>query len=127
MGSSYKGVDLFGSGPHRFFAGRTGRRVVPLSVIADDASVAGSEQFGDLEVRVSVRGRLVASSGSGLWSLVDAIVSRAGDADSGVLDDGAGRLWAGVKLLTFEPIGSVERGREVSLAYEAVFGALAGG
>jgi len=127
MGSSYKGVDLFGSGPHRFVVDRLGRRVVPLSVIADDASVAGTEQFGDLELRVTVRGRLVAADAAALWVLIDAVTASAGDANSGVLDDGAGRQWSAVKLLNFEPSGPIEIGREVSVGYQAVFGALAGG
>lgn len=122
MGSSYKGVDLFGSGPHAFEPGREGRRVVPLSVIADDASVPGSAQFGRLERRVTVRGRLVASSASALWALADAVESRTGDSSGGTLDDGDGRQWGSLLLLSFEPRGAVERGRVYSLAYSAEFG-----
>jgi len=67
MSSSFKGVDLFGSGPHVFEVGRQGRRVVSISAVSGDPSAPGSFESGDYELRVTVRGRLVASSESALW------------------------------------------------------------
>ncbi len=126
MGSSYKGTDYFGSGPHRFKVGRLGRRVISLAAIAGDASVDGAAEFGDLEPRIEVRGRLVADTEAGLWALRDALAAQA---DSGVgagdLVDPHGHVWEDMKLLTVEEDGPVARGRRVSVGYAAVFGRLA--
>lgn len=123
MGSSFKGVDLFGSGPHVFEVGRQGRRVVSLSVVSGDASVPGTFESGDYELRVTVKGRLVASSESGLWSLRDAIAAQAEfEVSGGNLVDHHGRTWSGVKLFQVEWLGAVDRGRVLSVGYEALFG-----
>lgn len=123
MGSSFKGVDLFGSGPHVFEVGRQGRRVVSLSVVSGDASVPGTFESGDYELRVTVKGRLVASSESGLWSLRDAITAQAAfEVSGGDLIDQHGHTWSGVKLFQVEWAGAVDRGRVLSIGYEALFG-----
>lgn len=123
MSSSYKGIDLFGSGPHVFAVGRQGRRVVSLSAVSGDPSVPGSFESGDDEVRVSVRGRLVAGSESALWTLRDAIATQAAfQVGAGELIDQHGHSWAGVKLLRVEWLGAVDRGRVLSIGYEALFG-----
>jgi len=128
MGSSYKGVDLFGSGAHRFVIDRQGRRVISLAAIANDASVAGSVEFGDLELRIEVRGRLVALDDAGLWVLRNALMGEAvSTVGSGVLFDQQGHQWATMKLLTVEEDGATARGRVVSVGYTAVFGRLASG
>ena len=121
--SSFKGSNLFGSGPHRFTVGREGRRIVAYATVAGDPLVPGTLTAGDLGLRVTVRGRLVASSDSALWSLRDAITAQAAsDSDAGTLSDGRGRSWPDMKLIAFEPAGPVDRGRVVSLAYTAEFG-----
>lgn len=121
--SSFKGVDLFGSGPHRFVVGLQGRRIVSNAAVGGTPSVDGSSTYGDRELRVTVIGRLVASSESALWSLRDAIVSRAASTEAeGELADGNGRTWADVYLFGFEPSGDVDRGRVFSLGYTAEFG-----
>ena len=123
MGSSFKSLDLFGSGPHVFEVGRQGRRVVSLSAATGDPSVAGSFESGDYELRVTVRGRLVASSESALWALRDAISDEAAfGVSGGDLVDQHGRTWSGVKLFYVEWEGSVDRGRVLSIGYEALFG-----
>jgi len=128
MGSSFKGEDLFGSGPHVFREQRRGRRVVSLAAVAGDVTQDGSVEFGDVELRVEVHGRLVSSTEVGLWALCDAITDEAeSTAGSGLLEDAHGHEWAGVKLLSFEPSGETERGRTISLGYTAVFGVLASG
>ncbi len=123
MGSSYKGLDLFGSGPHGFEVGRQGRRVVSLSAVSGDPSVPGTFESGDDELRVTVRGRLVAGSEAALWTLRDAIAAQAAfEVDGGELIDQHGRSWADVKLLRVEWSGAVDRGRVLSIGYEALFG-----
>ena len=124
MGSSFKGIDLFGSGPHRFVAGRRGLYAVPLSVVADDPTVAGSSWFGDLEAEVHVLGRLVAPSEAGLWALRDAIAAQADSTSTpvpGTLIDLHGRSWSSVSLYRYEETGPVDRGRVWSVGYAARF------
>ena len=123
MSSSFKGLDLFGSGPHVFEVGRQGRRVVALSTVSGDASVPGTFESGDWELRVSVHGRLVAASESALWTLRDAITAQAAfEVVGGDLIDQHGRIWSGVKLLGVEWSGAIDRGRVLSVGYTAEFG-----
>ncbi|MFK7884868.1 MAG: hypothetical protein AB8F26_11875 [Phycisphaerales bacterium] len=125
--SSFKSLDLFGSGPHRFTVGREGRRVVSLAAVAGDPSLAGTFSSGDQELRITVRGRLVADSESDLWDLRDDIVAEAGStASAGTLADGNGQSWTGLKLIEFEPGGPTDRGRVFSLGYNAEFGRITG-
>lgn len=128
MSSSFKGNDLFGSGAHRFAVGRRGRRLVALSTLSGVVTDAGSLEFGDLELRVEVRGRLIAADDAALWVLRDAITAE-GDSlvGSGVLIDHHGRSWSTMKLLSFEEDGMSDRGREVSVGYTALFGQLVSG
>lgn len=128
MSSRYKNDNIFGSGPHEFIVGRRGRRVVSYSAAFNDATIPGSEQFGEFETRVEVRGRLVASSESSLRGLVDDILAYTDESESaGTLEDGNGAEWDDVKLLNFEVLGDVDRGRVYSLRYTAAFGFLTGG
>lgn len=123
MGSSFKGSDLFGSGPHVFEVGRQGRRIVSLAALSGDPSVQGTIESGDYELRVTVKGRLVAGSESALWTLRDAIAAESGfEVSGGNLVDHHGRAWNGVKLFWVEWDGPVDRGRTWSIGYEALFG-----
>jgi len=123
MGSSFKGNDLFGSGPHVFELGRQGRRIVSLAALSGDPSIEGTIESGDHELRVTVKGRLVAESESALWALRDAIAAEAAfEVAGGNLVDHHGRTWSGVKLFWVEWDGAVDRGRTWSIGYEALFG-----
>ncbi len=118
--SSYKGVDLFGSGPHRFAVGPRGERVVPNYVLGAPGS--GSTPTGPIEVDVVVRGRLTGSTLSQLWSRRDAIaVQLTSPPVAGTLIDEGGRSWADMSFIGFEEGDRVERGRVWSVAYRAVF------
>lgn len=120
MASEFKGLDLFGSGPHRFFVGAQGLRAVPLAVLGDDPTIEGSAWFGDLELEVFVRGRLVAPSESALWTLRDAVAAQA-DSDNtpvpGTLIDPHGRAWASMSMVRYEESDRVDRGRVWSVGY----------
>jgi hypothetical protein len=121
VSSSFKSVDLFGSGPHRFFYGTQGQHVVALRAFSDP-SVPGSAAFGDLELEVFVRGRLVAASEAVLWTLRDAITAQSAfSAGSGTLIDHHGRSWSGMTLWSYEEEDRTDRGRLVSIGYEARF------
>lgn len=125
MMSSFKGLDLFGSGAHRFLNQRLGRRVVSYASLLGDPSATGTFDSGDWEVWVEVHGRLVAASDSLLWDLRDDILTQAESGMThGVLVDTHGHSWAGMSLLTYEETGPVQRGREVSVGYVVVFGRL---
>lgn len=125
--SSFRGLDLFGSGPHRFVVPERALVVIPLWVIAstgyDDGS--GSVVLGERELIVEVHGRLVAAGESGLWALRAAV---AGEADtpqtSGALVDNDGRTWSDMTLVKYLEAGAIDRGRVWSMGYVAVFRAV---
>lgn len=122
--SSFRGLDLFGSGPHRFVVPERALVVIPLWVIGstgyDDAT--GSVVLGERELIVEVRGRLVAADEAGLWALRAAV---AGEADTpqttGALVDYDARSWADMTLVKYEETGPLDRGRVWSVGYRATF------
>jgi len=121
MSSSFKGIDLFGSGPYRFAMNKQGLFVVALRAFGD-SSIPGSAAFGDLELEVVVRGRLMAATEAALWVLRDAITAQAiFPASSGTLIDQHGRSWASMTLVAYEENDRVDRGRDLSVGYEARF------
>jgi hypothetical protein len=123
--SSFDGEDLFGSGPHRFQTGASG---VQLELNARGApGLPGSRAIGPLETTVTVRGRLVAASDSGLRAQLSAINAKLTMPPvRGTLVDEQGGVTTGVDFVNFAPGDRVDRGRVVSLAYEARFVALIG-
>ncbi|KAA0215526.1 MAG: hypothetical protein DYG94_07420 [Leptolyngbya sp. PLA3] len=121
MSSSFKTLDLFGSGPHRFSMGEQGLYVVALRAFGDP-SIPGSAAFGDVELEVVVRGRLTAAGDSALWALRDAIKAQATHPSTGgTLVDHHGRSWTGMTLVAYVEADRVDRGRVVSVGYEAKF------
>lgn len=125
--SSFKGVDLFGSGPHRFSVGKQGRRLVSYAALYGDLTAEGTFSAGDQELRVTVTGRLTAGSESSLWTKRDAIAAQAASASgAGTLLDGRGRSWEGMTLISFEATGPTDRGRVYSVGYRAEFGVVTG-
>ena len=120
MGSSFKGKDLFGSGPHRFSQGRQGQ--VMLSWISLGTTQPGTVAIGLTELDAIVTGRLVASSEAGLWSLRDAIVAEFEETPTtGTLVDLHGHQWAAMTFIDYREGETVDRGRVWSLAYTATF------
>ena len=120
MASSYKGLDLFGSGSHRFALGRQGQFVVA------DFGLGGyttdSLYLGLVELDVVVRGRLVAATEAGLWSLRDAVTAQLlNPPAAGALVDLHGRTWADMSFIRFEESDRVDRGRAWSVGYDALF------
>lgn len=118
--SSFKSLNLFGSGPHRFSQSRQGQLVLPDYVLGLPGG--GSTPQGLVELEVVVRGRLVAASESGLWSLRDAVAAQVIDPPTpGTLVDNSGRSYTGMSLISYEEADRVDRGRVWSVAYKAVF------
>ena len=118
--SSFKGIDLFGSGPHRFHLAKQGEDVVPNFVLGSGGS--GSTSVGPIELDVIVSGRLVAASESALWALRDAVTAQLADPpDPGTLIDNHGRTWTDMSFITYEEADRTDRGRATSIEYTATF------
>ena len=121
--SSYKGLDLFGSGPHRFAVGRRNQLVLSEFALTG-APLPRSYPFGPQDWDVLVTGRLVASSEAALRTLRDAIPAELevlGSITPGVLLDGLGRKWADMVLTAYEEADRIDRGRVFSVGYVATF------
>jgi hypothetical protein len=117
--STYKGLDLFGSGPHRFAEGP--RAEVTSSELFQAPPNSGSRYVGPGELSVTVTGRLIATTEEDLWDAVDAIAAQVVHPPlPGTLDSGT-RSWPDMSFVRFEPADRVDRGRDVSLAYTAKF------
>lgn len=120
MASSFAGLDLFGSGPHRFAMGAAGRLVVgalrPPSYDTHSVDMGAA-----LELRIVQRGRLVAATPAALWTLIDAVRVQAELPRNGTLIDHHGRSWANMTLVRFELAGPISRGRVASVGYTAEY------
>lgn len=120
MASSYKGLNLFGSGPHRFALRAQGELVVSLLSLGNPTS--GSVALGPLELDVVVTGRLIAASDAALWTIRDAITAQfSPPLEPGTLIDHHGRTWTNMSFFRCEPGDRTDRARMVSLSYQAVF------
>ncbi|GMV26806.1 MAG: hypothetical protein AMXMBFR58_28370 [Phycisphaerae bacterium] len=120
MASSFNGVDLFGSGPHRFSVSSRGQLLVR------DLDLGGlspkSHPVGLLELEVVVRGRLVAASNSALWTIRDAITAQLQDPPvMGTLVDHTGRGYTDMSFVLYTEDRRTDRGRVHSIAYAARF------
>jgi|ERR1043165_7783286 hypothetical protein len=120
MPSSFKSLDLFGSGPHRFAVARQGQALE--SELFQSPPNSGTRYLGPVELQVIVIGRLISSDEAGLWTLRDAITAQLLDPPSpGALVDLHGRSWADMSFVGFIAADRTDRGRQVSLSYEARF------
>lgn len=120
MPSSFKSIDLFNSGPHRFNIGRQGELFLPAYLTG--GSGAGSTLLGLLELEVVVTGRLVATSEAGLWTLRDALTAQlAHPPVPGTLIDSHARSFAAMSFLTIQWDDRTDRNRTTSITYKAIF------
>ncbi|MFN0011804.1 MAG: hypothetical protein ACKVS8_09200 [Phycisphaerales bacterium] len=120
MASSFKTLDLFGSGPHRFVPHIRGQHLVPYMALG--SQVPGSFVLGEQELVIVVVGRLVAADDAALDTLLAAIQTELNAISTpGTLVDHHGRSYANVYFTRFEPEDRVDRGRAVSLGYTARF------
>jgi hypothetical protein len=123
MSSSFAGLGLFNSGPHRFQEQTRGYLALPNSIVLGAPGIPGTIITGRLERTVLVTGRLVGSSESALWTVRDAITAAftAAPGTPGLLIDHSGRQWTDMTFIHFGPWDRVDRGRAWSLRYEAKF------
>lgn len=117
MASTFAGLNLFNSGPHRFTMQPRGRLIAPP--LAPPSYPTASTDLDVAELNITQTGRLVATSESALWTLIDAIISQVELPRTGTLIDHSGRSWPTMTLHRFTPKGPIDRGRTFSLAYEA--------
>lgn len=120
MASSFKGLNLFGSGPHRFARSTQGQLLI--ADIQLGSFTPKSNPFGLVELEIVVRGRLVASSESALWTLRDAITAQLQDPPAkGDLIDHTTRTYTDMSFVRFDEGPKTDRGRAYSLPYTARF------
>ncbi len=120
MPSSFKSLNLFGSGPHRFALARQGQALA--SELFSSPPNSGTRYLGPVELQVIVKGRLTAATETDLWTLRDAITAELLDPPSpGTLIDLHGRTWPDMSFIGFTAGDRTDRGRVVSLEYEARF------
>jgi hypothetical protein len=118
--SSYKSLNLFGSGPHRFHAGPRGHLLTQDFFFG--GSGGGSTAQGLISYEIVVTGRLVAASESALWALRDAVIAQLQAVPTGgTLIDNLGRSWTGMSFVTYTEQPRTDRGRTRSIGYTAVF------
>ena len=119
MASTFAGLSLFNSGPHRFWLGRTGRFV--RGPFETPFELAVSTDEGKRELQIVQLGRLVATNNAALWTLVEAVRTEAELPRTGTLIDHTGKQWTNMTLVSFEPGRRIDRGRAFSMTYRAVY------
>lgn len=119
MSSTFAGKSLFNSGPHRFIVGRLGR--LTRGPFQTPLDLPYTTDEGTRELVILQQGRLVAATNAALWSQIDLIQIEAEATTTGTLIDHHGESWTGLTLIRFEPIKWIDRGRQFSLAYEAIY------
>lgn len=124
MSSTFAGVALFNSGPHRFTPRAVGRVWLPPFAIDELQSTIFVGPH-PIELAIEQTGRLVATSDALLWAQFDAIRTRAEAQLTGALVEQSGRSWPAMTLLRFRAAGPVDRARAVSLPYECLYVKLA--
>lgn len=119
MSSSFNGVDLFGSGPHRIKPETMGQQMIPQSEFSGGVGWYG---LGAVPPVVTVEGRLVGASEAAVRSQLEAIqLQLITYPTPGPLVNDAGHTWTEMSFGRFVPAGPMEYGRVVSLAYTAWF------
>lgn len=118
--SSYNGLDLFGPGPHRFRLAPIGQQVQARSALS--LGLPGVDSIGAAQVVVVVSGRLTAIDHDQLKERLDDLRAQADLwPTTGVLVSNTSFTWNLMSFARFTPAEFVDCGREVSLAYEALF------
>lgn len=124
--SSFNSKDLFGSGPHRFAIGRQGQLISNRDF--GGVILPNWHWLGLVDLQITVRGRLVATTEFSLRGLRNAIVSELTDPPAtGQLRDGVGGIWNGMSFIRYDEGDRRDRGRVFSIEYTAVFHRFVGG
>ncbi len=120
MPSSFNSTELFNSGPHRFHLGPCGEQLIEQTAL--DPTTPGRQAIGPLDGSVTVRGRLVAATDADLWSILESIQDQLTDPPTTAdLIDSNAHTFSDMSFISFTPLAPFERGRTVSVPYEAIF------
>ena len=117
--STYKGLDLFGSGPHRFAEGPHAQALASELFLPTPGP--GTRYLGLVELEVTVRGRLVGGSEKDLQDALDSIAAQVIHPPAPGTLDSDQRSWDDLSFVAFTPADRTDRGRTHSLAYTARF------
>lgn len=118
--TTFNGLPLFASGPHRVVHMPIGEAVLPNGVL--NPVNPGSTPIGPIELEIEVRGRLIGASEAALWALRDAIAAQLTHPPAvGTLQEPGGRSWSSMSFVLFTVGGPTDRGRTWSIAYAARF------
>jgi hypothetical protein len=120
MASTFAGLSLFNSGPHRFALARCGRLVRgPFETPLDLPN--STDEGRAIELRIQQFGRLIAANSADLWTLIEAIRAEAEARRTGTLIDHNGKQWTAISQVTFEPARRIDRGRVFSVSYRCSY------
>lgn len=120
MPVTFDGKQLFGSGPHRVSVRPIGQELLQRFRVLSNSP--GLQPNGVLDFAVVVRGRLVADDEEGLWLMRDGIDLELTDPPlPRQLEDGVARSLGELRFVSFATGDRTDRGRKVSLEFEAVF------
>ncbi|HPO92089.1 MAG TPA: hypothetical protein PL072_01335 [Phycisphaerales bacterium] len=116
----FNGESIFGEAPARLTIGPAGDMVVPNSRLSPFSP--GSQAVGPLELSLKVVGRLVVDTDAELDGYLGYLNSLLTHPPlTATVSDDTGREWTSMSFVRFEPTGPIERGRRVSLGFEATF------
>lgn len=113
--ATFRGLDLFSSGPHRVRINLAGRLYLPPLVGINTSSSTLDVTTAELQIEQS--GRLAAPDEATLWQRVQAIVDTAEGVQPGTLLLDSGQQWTNLRMLRFGTPDPPDRGREFSIAY----------
>jgi len=117
MTSTINGQSLFDSGPHRFTLRTVGKLFLPPLTL--DALQHTTVVVDDLELRIEQHGRLIGADDDDLWDQIELIQQRAESSLTGDLVLPSGRSFPSMTLLRMKPFEPFQRGRVVSVGYQA--------
>lgn len=119
MASTFDGLSLFASGPHRFSLGKIGRYL--RFPYAGDGTLTQIEFETVRELVIVQRGRLVGATPGAVWSLWSTIRALAEQPRTGTLIDHDGVVWGAMTMLEVRHADRMDRGRVASLGYEITY------
>ncbi len=120
MPSSFNSLDLFSSGPHRFFVGPMGTQLIENTAISP--TTPGRQAIGSLDGDITIRGRLIAANDENLWTIITTITDQLTTPPSiGDLIDLNDHTFKSVSFISFTLLSPFDRAANCSVPFEARF------
>lgn len=124
MAVRFDGKKIFGDGPQRVSVHPIGQELLQRFRMLPNAP--GMQPNGTLDFAVVVKGRLVYDDEESLWTRRELIAEELTDPPAAKqFEDGVGRDYGEMRFVTFTAGDRTDRGRKVTLAFEALFVAFA--